>query len=177
MLKVCSFVTNCIFLNVIQKAFFLSNKILQLVPVHQLYGNIIRNTTRVFIPQVVLGLYNVSNQLFRKTYFYAGNLLGLSFFSLGPGRSNHENFAKTVFRMHSRQYLYTLLINFQSYGFISFIETGKQQPLLWELSYLLFALPCRFIFSSETDYMTLGESEKAGVIFWVMVGQPEIVWE
>ena len=41
--------------------------------------------------------------------------------------------------------------------------------VLHELSYLPCALPYRFIFSSETNYMTLGESEKAGAIFWVMV--------
>ena len=42
--------------------------------------------------------------------------------------------------------------------------------LLQELSYLPCALPYRFIFSSETDYITLGKPEKAGAIFWVMVG-------
>ena len=31
------------------------------------------------------------------------------------------------------------------------------------------ARPYRFIFSSETNYMTLGGSEKAGAIFWGMV--------
>ena len=42
--------------------------------------------------------------------------------------------------------------------------------LLQELSYLSCALPYRFIFSSESDYMTLGESEKTGAIFWDIVG-------
>ena len=39
-----------------------------------------------------------------------------------------------------------------------------------ELSHLSCALAYRFIFSSETDYMTQGESEKTGAIFSVMVG-------
>ena len=46
----------------------------------------------------------------------------------------------------------------------------KEDIILQELSYLPCALPYRFIFSSETDSMTLGESEKTGAIFWVMVG-------
>ena len=36
--------------------------------------------------------------------------------------------------------------------------------------FLPCALSYRFIFSSETDSMTLGESEKTGAVFWVMVG-------
>ena len=45
----------------------------------------------------------------------------------------------------------------------------KEDIIPQELSYLPCALPYRFIFSWETDSMTLGESEKTGAIFWVMV--------
>ena len=46
--------------------------------------------------------------------------------------------------------------------------------ILQELSYLPCALPYIFIFSSETDSMTLRDSKKTGAIFWVMVSYPEI---
>ena len=49
--------------------------------------------------------------------------------------------------------------------------------ILQELNYLPCTLPYKFIFSSETDYITLGESEETGAIFWVIVGQPEIAWK
>ena len=49
------------------------------------------------------------------------------------------------------------------------LTEGEVFLILQELSYLSCALPCRFIFSSETVYMTPGESEKTGAIFWVMV--------
>ena len=42
--------------------------------------------------------------------------------------------------------------------------------VLQELSYLPYALPCRFIFSSETDSITPGESQKPDATFWIMVG-------
>ena len=42
--------------------------------------------------------------------------------------------------------------------------------VLQELSYLPYALPCRFIFSSKTDSITPGESQKTDATFWIMVG-------
>ena len=50
------------------------------------------------------------------------------------------------------------------------IVNGEFLKDIFMMSYLLCALPYSFIFSSETDSMTLGESEKTGAIFWVMVG-------
>ena len=46
------------------------------------------------------------------------------------------------------------------------LTEGEVFLILQELSYLSCALPCRFIFSSETVSMTPGESEKTGAIFW-----------
>lgn len=52
-------------------------------------------------------------------------------------------------------------------NFCNFIRISS---VLQELSYLPYALPCRFIFSSETDSITLGESQKTDATFWIMVG-------
>ena len=54
----------------------------------------------------------------------------------------------------------TFLLEWQKFVINHFTAGAELPPVCTQ---------CRFIFSSKTDYMSIGESEKTGAIFWVMV--------